>query len=167
MTRTSKPSAHVSPPSRLVRNDGSTKSRNAHGVRRYTLSLYPDGQALEVLCDGAATNPVRKDNKPDLEWTDRVHALYAQFEEKVALEFLDAGLDGRAYSIEVTSIDEHGASHPWQRELDRAIAPPILDPGTADHTVEYLLLAEVDLGGGIVVTTKCPVKIVFGPRLGD
>ena len=119
------------------------------------------------MCESSKTNPARKDGKPDYEWGGTHNSLYADYEERVALEVIDTELNGRLYRLLAISIDEKGLPHPWTREANGATASQINDPGTTGHTSEHtLVIIAINSVDVTVATDRCPVKIVFGPRLG-
>jgi len=145
---------------------GSHRVTASDSIRRYTLRADLDGDALGLTCESDKANPPRKDGKSDLEWAGVHHTIYAQLEESVALEFADTVVAGRLRRVFAVGIDAQGIPHPWIRELHGAASPLIVEPKTADRTVAQLLVIIAAADDGSTATGKCPVKIVFGPRLG-
>lgn len=141
-------------------------------TRRYVLRPYVDGDAMGLTCDSTPSNARRTDGKPDLAWGGTHNTLHPEHDEVVALSIEDSELRGRVHRVIAVSIDAQGNPHIWTSVTGGAVAPPIVDPGTTGRTVQLELVVIAVAGPDASLTTpqvrtaKCPVKIVFGPRLG-
>jgi hypothetical protein len=137
--------------------------------RRYILKPYTDGPELLLNCVSAPQNPGRADGEEDIAWSDQLHTLHPESGERVEIIVEDTRMNGELYFVEGRTLYADNTRETWTRTSTTAVSPAILDPKTLNHTVEVTVEVTMTLSDHDPEprAAKCPVKVVFGPRLGD
>ncbi len=129
-------------------------------VRGYTLTLGLDGAALYVTCTSNKTNAQHTVDTADMKWGHGEYCLKPDFREQVQLSLPDTVLSGKLHHVMVVSSDDGKPA----RVGNHVVSPLFAAPGNSGNqrSVDIHVIAATP---DQLHASKCPVKVVFGPRL--
>lgn len=140
-----------------------------------TFHLHPKLVNSELLftCKSDPKNPKPSFRPSDVEWAKDPPIVWASHTEAVRFELHPCS----GFKVKAFSADGLGNESTWQTMAEGARSPFILTPYDTEHAIELTIVVTAIgpvptdnplLGEGPEVhVKKCPVKVVFTPRLGE
>lgn len=141
-----------------------------------TFNLTPSLKELSLTIEGTSDpeNDPPKHREYDIHWSETPHLVWASSHE--AVRFVLHGFDD--YTVHAYSVDGLGNEVQWKKVDAGCISPLLITPfaDAGEHTIEVVIIVSAigptptatdQLGVAPPVhAAKCPVKVVFTPRLG-